>query len=331
MKHCRIFITISLLILLHNIPLIAQTDCSFRTAAWHPIDEVVAVNCDNLVTIYTPQLVAIQTLIPPSEPPDTYPTITQLAWSPNGSKLAVASLRDDAPGGDAFIRRVIVWDINSSTIIFDVKRIGSPISWSPSGDYIAASSGYQAHFYEVATGIEIGECSGCGRNKINWSPVNENQLAAELGSDSTILIDPFNSSVTSIVFSGIHVFNGEIFSPNGNYIILFNDTTSALDIWNINSQQNIASLPLSIVGSFHAIWWQENGIYISSSDGVTFRWDGESQQADTLLVTASITFWSPDGSYVIAQNNGQTIYSYDGNTGEFVAGINSDGTPTSLP
>lgn len=283
----------------------AQFDCVPLVAAWHPTEDYFALSCDEVVYLYTTRLEQIGTLVGPSEPPDTFPIVSELVWSPDGLYLAGQISRYETPAGGAIWTHIVVWDVASGAVILDIPERKRPLAWSPDSHYIAVIGLYSAsaaYFYDVTTGAEVGHCPECsGVSQMAWNPVDINQVVASY-SGLSLVMDPLATPILPEFVEGINLVE-DSYNVDGFQMVFHNYDQGQLEVRDAYTRQIVSTLPFgTIPGNPATYHWLDEGIYIQVSNGNSVRWDGVSQELDILPIDEIVIAWKPDGTLYIARD-----------------------------
>ena len=299
------------LLLLQTSHVFSRSECGFIQAAWHPTDDLFAISCNNVVSIYTTEFQLVKTLTSPPEPDLTAPEVTALAWSPNGLYLAAAITRADAPGGDGSASRLVVWEVSSGNLLLNIPRFEYPIAWSPDSRLIATNSLTRdgLYFYDIGTGSEVSRCLECPGEAMAWNPTDIHQFIVSQG-QRILFLDPLASSNPSpeIVKGIAMLFRNGGYSPDGTRIVVYETQVSQLKIIDSYTKHTIATLPYRITGTVKDYQWLQDGIYISKADGGVLRWNGTSEPEVLLATVDTSAYWKPDGTkYLVSNRDGSFV------------------------
>jgi WD40 repeat protein len=113
--------------------------------------------------------------------------VTQMRWSPDGTRIALATIPKEAIGddgdltGEALTGKIVVWDFRSNEVVATLDGVaGLPysVAWSPDGREIVAGFNIDIlGIWNVATGTlvrwlngDIKQHTGMGYVDVDWSP-----------------------------------------------------------------------------------------------------------------------------------------------------------------
>ena len=180
------------------------------------------------------------------------------------------------------------------------------------------------YFYDVTTGSEIGSCSECGNaDDFSWNPNNVNQFVAGKSSGRTVFVDPLNLTISPEVITGTTFFSfgdASPFSPDGQYIVLYDTDTAGLEVHNSVTKQEVATLPYTTTGAINHFQWLSDGIYLDlSRTDDAIIWDFVTNKVTHVTLRDSDIFWKPDSSLYLAETGPNNVYIYDATTGNTLA------------
>jgi WD40 repeat protein len=323
------------LILLWSIAIINQKPQPlppFNNAEWHPKEDIVAFYSATIIRVYTDTLQELYELNMPAEDDAYAIRITEIKWSPDGTKIAAHFFHSI---GDAGLERVVIWDVttNPKRVIFNVEDLRSPLAWSPDSQYIAAISLFDSsvEIYGL-NGNQLGTYYyPSNLAGLSWHPLDNHRLAINYSSSilaiqSAVIIDPLapDTPVVTLISSDAESV-GIGFSPDGNFFAVTNYGLYEIEIRD-NNFDLIHSISLG-TDPRSEIEWLDGGISVSSSfDKNTRIFDISDLTHPVVLQGITYPHWKLDGTRIaITDTNG--IRVLDGNTGNVLAGIQVDGTP----
>ncbi len=234
------------------------------------------------------------------------PSVTDLAWAPDGKTLAVATYQTIALY-DAQTR------IKVRTLYPRSQGVVS-IAFSPTGSSFVAGSRLGSEKRSYASNLELwlgsdlrplGIFSGepRGLTKVLFSPNRQHLLAAfttlEIQQDSSVDFWNVNTlEITNTIETGT-VLNLAI-SPDGRLLATTPDRYD-IKIWNLVKDEKPKSFPTSFTGAVNCLAFAPGGGVLASGhyDGVIRLWDVNTGQLIRSMtaqgVVESLAF-SPDGS-----------------------------------
>ncbi|CEJ62717.1 hypothetical protein PMG11_11209 [Penicillium brasilianum] len=242
-------------------------------------------------------------------------SINLIVWSPDGSRLASASI-------DKTVR---IWDSAtgqcSSTLEGHSDSVNS-IAWSTDGSKITTASGDKTiKIWDPATGQCASTLQGHSDwvNSVAWAP--DGSRLASASDDKTVRIWDSATGYCGLTLHGHgNWVNWVAWSPDRSRLAsASNDKT--IRLWDAITGQ----CELTLRG--HSTWvnsvaWSPNGSrLVSASDDATIRiWDPATGQCASLLKghsgsVTSIT-WSPDGGRLASASDDKTIRIWDAATGQ---------------
>lgn len=140
--------------------------------------------------------------------------INEVAFSPDGTKIASASGAYKVPGKE---RTLKVWDIASQAMLLNISGYRDwavSVAWSPDGKMLASSTGVDNHdannsysfgevlFHDALTGVLLWNASGLDSYpaRIAWAP-DGHALAAQGHFNDLWLLDPYASPPTKALIN----------------------------------------------------------------------------------------------------------------------------------
>lgn len=226
--------------------------------------------------------------------------VTAVAWSPDGSKLAVGGSKDYGKpfyvGGD------------------------STNSWK------AHLTIYDASTWQVVLEPEY------GRDMVNqsfralaWSP-NSQLLAYSLEIGGVEVIDARTGQLLSeqMGFAGTVV--GVAWSPDGSRLLATGDTAYGLRRWRVSDNVSVRLFDERMSNS-SSVAWSPDGTRIASGDyqGNVCLWTAATNRCDGFIHAHFTTFgiaWSPDGNQIATV--GGIIRIWDTHTGKLIRSFGED-------
>lgn len=193
--------------------------------------------------------------------------VTALAWSPDGTRLAVAT--HDPTSGNT----VRIWEANTGRRLytFTGQRTGaaiSSISWSSDGRYIASVNGLSVQAWDVTNGVVPWQRTISAATNVAWSPgaTNAGDLAFADGNQTEV----WNIWANTLVSSAPDTAGGVLaWSPDGHDLASASGSTAV--IWDVNSGTRL----YTYTGHTHpitALAWSQDGNYLASSEQVVRVW-----------------------------------------------------------
>lgn len=260
-----------------------------------PNNKLLAVATDQGALLYK---------LPPDKPVRTLNNgefTSRLAWSPDGSKLAVGGSKDYGKpfftGGDStnsWKAHLTVWDTATWKIIFEpefgnemVNQSFYEMAWSPDGRLLAFST-------DVG-GVQV--------------------MNVETGRTVSRQAD-FAATVTAIAWS-----------PDGTRLLANHDMAHGMRRWRLGDGR-VVRLFDARSSNYMSLAWSPDGRRIASGDGqggLCF-WTASTNKCDSFIHahrTATFSLaWSPDGSQVAT--GGGVIRLWDTHTGALMRSFGED-------
>jgi WD40 repeat protein len=258
-------------------------------------------------------------------------TISAITWSPDSSKLAVASFAVDSL--DCFRdMQVQVWDSGTNVELIAIP-LDTPVwalDWHPNSFQLAIADGRgELQIWDVNTAqlMVTTQIAEGAILELDWSPDGSQLLSS--GWDNVIRISSPAGQVTSSIrletsdYPGLSSGIGWLaWSPSGNSIASAG-VDGILRIWNPANFQLLASLQghtsAPIIGS-----WSPDGQKIATGgyDNNIQVWDVSTGQSLFQLrghsdYISSLS-WSPDGTQIASASGDGTVRIWDVATGTLV-------------
>jgi WD40 repeat protein len=239
------------------------------------------------------------------------PPIYSLAWSLDGSKIAVGR------GGAPFVQII---DASTLTIIKDLSTISGTVfslDWNQDGTKLAEVTIYGGHVWDVGTWEVVTSIPLTRLASVGWSP-DGTKLAVSLIDDSVGIISAINGQVLSPMPSAGLFFD---WSPDGTKLVSGSGYSNDIYISDIAAQERIMTLTGHTSG-IETLDWSPDGTKIASgsNDNTVKIWDaatGElllTKSTHTALVTA--VAWRFDSIILASASSDGTIQIWDAVTGQ---------------
>jgi WD40 repeat protein len=203
-------------------------------------------------------------------------SVTAMAWSPQGDKIALSF-----SGEGAAVGAIEIWDaVNGKNITTYQKHNSSvnALAWSPDGKYIASASlDILATAWDASNGKTIfafPNPQGLGDNQnlmnvVAWSPDSKN-LAYTHGSNILRVFNVQNRSGVSNTAGQTDLIAMAVWSPDSQYIASASNTM--VQVWNATNGTLISTLsaPLDPV-----LTWLSDQMHLATatSDGKVQVWN----------------------------------------------------------
>jgi WD40 repeat protein len=240
--------------------------------------------------------------------------VQSVAWSPDGSRLATASVDKTA----------IVWDAETGRELLTFRGHGGyvfGIVWSPDGSKLAsASQDGTAKVWEAQTGRELLTLRGhrSAVNSVAWSA--DGRKLATAGNDQTAKVWDARTGAELLTLRG-HLGDvyGISWSPDGSKLATAGDDRTAR-VWQADTGRELLRL-LGHKDHVRSIAWSPDGRKLASGseDEQAKVWQATtgrelltlSGHRDDVLSVA----WSPDGGRLATTSADNTIRVWDSDSG----------------
>ena len=307
---------------------------------WSPDGELIAVSSGQGIWLYDPQLEDVRPLeLPVLEDLDLFEPLSggQLAWSPDGTRLAAGSgyFVPSVRGRYAFI-----WDVTTGEILHqfgsDVPSIedetAREVAWSADGSQLAGFSRNEWWIWDAETGDEILNVAHEVSlfDDFRWSGneliVHDNREFKRVKWNATTgeLIGAFttinNSNITSYASSdGVYVAKID----NENASVTIEDEESGEEVYTYEIFSERQFLPI------FGLWSSDNSrfiAYIRTRQPEVIVLDVENRRAEMRLelsnrLSIEALGLSPDNQTLVLSTSPGLVATYDVATGEQIKEI----------
>ena len=248
-------------------------------------------------------------------------TIEDVAWSPDGSKLATT-------GKDGTLR---IWDAQSRKELVNISaHLGfsagftlgvEELAWSPDGTRIAtAGLDKTAKVWDVATGQEIATFAGHSDEvwSVTWS--QDGRWIASASKDGTVKVWDAKTGEEKYTFSKHTGWVKSVdWSPDGSMVASAGDE-GIVRIWDAESGDE----KIILTGHTNSVWcaaWSPDGSQLAttSEDGTVRIWETVTGKELSDLRLASPVWhvaWSPDGSQIATTSSSGLAQVWDVSSGK---------------
>ncbi|MEO8611114.1 MAG: WD40 repeat domain-containing protein [Chloroflexota bacterium] len=253
--------------------------------------------------------------------------ISSLAWSPDGSKVAIGYATPYCDSDPQFyiihildpVTRNVIQNLTGSTCSI------TSLDWSPDGTKVAASSldDWGLRVWDAQTGqlVSTIQVGGQGVCSVKWKP-DGFQLAAAGCSNGTALIDPnTGKGIGSPPIGGTSL----AWSPDGSKLVSGSGYEGAVRVADMNADQQIMYLEGHTAGISNVSWSPDGTLLVSAGgiDDPTIRiWDAESGENTLILEehTGAIrgVAWSPDSTRLVSASSDGTVRIWDLTIGQLL-------------
>ncbi|MBZ0307431.1 MAG: hypothetical protein K8I82_15290, partial [Anaerolineae bacterium] len=256
-------------------------------------------------------------LFPRASASHSYPNWTRaLAWSPDGSKIALSTMEGSIQ---------IVNSITSKLISEWQATDGYPIalSWNPGSDHLAVSEGYRVKIWKT-DGSLLRVFTGYKDFilPIVWSP-DGSKIA-------TISTESYPNMLIWDVDTGDEVFSTQIpvalsldWSHDGQLLAI--GSLGKIEIWDSQTFEWVQTWELDDLGLVTWVAWGPDDTLLASVDGLNRQsykvriWERETGQVTTEYAkhndVINMLVWQPDGLSIASASADKTIHIWDSDTG----------------
>ncbi|MFX0197020.1 MAG: TIR domain-containing protein [Candidatus Hodarchaeota archaeon] len=242
---------------------------------------------------------------------ESAPTQYDLAWSPDGKKLATV-----------FTSKVAqIWHVKENKYVSLVGHQDevSGLAWSPDGKLLGTSSRDRTvRLWNTFSGESVKTLNGHNANVItvSWSP--DGRWLASGCDDGLIYLWDMQTFKREALLSG-HTNQVMMLNWNsGGQLFASASWDGTIRIWDVQTRRTITKLTGHTTGINNIIWSRDGRILASASKDRTVRiWDVDQTKTPVLIHKAEgwmwDASWSPDGRFMASASDDGIIrlYNYD--------------------
>jgi WD40 repeat protein len=287
-------------------PRVSQQDGLIDFIEWQPGGLMIAAGSLSNVWLYSDELVEIEHFVPPDG--DQF---ASLAWSPDGTRLAILSGNDVNRSWN-----LQIWNINTSAVDlaldeYDISLYYLKVLWSPDGTRLSISADQEVQLRDSSSGALLMTLSDFDVEVtgIEWS--HDGSSLATTSARQLQIWDATSGDKLS-TYAGNQVFQFVAWSPDDTMLATTSGDLRDIQIWDASTLQPISFL----MGHSTAILdlaWSPSGLASVISDTITI-WDVDSQRVAGVLEAGAPVFsiaWSPDGTRIAYGGEGGTVHIWD--------------------
>jgi len=275
--------------------------------------------------------------ITPTPPLTSTPIVTNsifsLAWSPDGSKIAVGMGTDYCHPDNPDLYKIQILDALTGQTLITLSGTQCDVSsldWSPDGTKVASASldHVGVRIWDATTGRIVISAQGHGQGlvSIKWSPDGAKLADTSIGNGIGIL-DATTGEILSFAPIGGTVID---WNPDGSKLVSGSAYENQVYVADMINEQPLMNLS-GHTDLVSAVDWSPDGSKLASgsADATVRIWDAITGaalftlQGHTDFVTE--VEWSPDTSKIASSSNDGTVRIWDAKTGEQLRLIQGNG------